>query len=360
MLFTHVIHSKESLKTYTWGLKKFMEFYKLKDYDGLASMDSKMLQIMVEDFVMSKKGEGLSRSGIRNHTCPLQVFCEQNDLDIKWKKINRLLPQQGKKSGGKPYTTEQIQKMLSFERDTRNKAMIHFISASGVRVGAISDLKLKHVIDFKEGCKLLTIYPDTKDEYNTFLTPEASNALDFYLEKRRNDKEYLTDDSPVFRTHYRLKMEKVKPMKRGSIIAVVNRVIRRARLRVGKSAKRYDTQIDHGFRKRWTTIVENTEGMKIISAEKMQGHHVKSVPMAEFYNLPSPDLLFAEYKKAIPELTIDDSARKQAELDKANVEKSELQNANKKLKSSLELNTIAMEKMVEMGFKMQKLQKNKR
>jgi hypothetical protein len=42
-----------------------MSFYKLKDYDSLAGMDSKMLQIMIEDFVMKKKSEGLS-SNIKN------------------------------------------------------------------------------------------------------------------------------------------------------------------------------------------------------------------------------------------------------------------------------------------------------
>ena len=65
LVFSNSIHSKETLRTYTWGLNKFMSFYKLKDYDSLAVMDSKILQIMIEDFVMKKKSEGLS-SNIKN------------------------------------------------------------------------------------------------------------------------------------------------------------------------------------------------------------------------------------------------------------------------------------------------------
>ena len=32
---------------------KFMKFYKLKDYDAIGGMQNKMLQVMIEDFVMS-------------------------------------------------------------------------------------------------------------------------------------------------------------------------------------------------------------------------------------------------------------------------------------------------------------------
>ena len=291
-----------------------MSFYKLKDYDGLAGMDSKMLQVMIEDFVMTKKSEGLSRAGILNYMAPLEVFCDCNDIEIKWKKIHRLFPQREKKSGGKPYTTDQITTMLEFETGIRNKALVNFIAASGVRVGAISPLNLEHVIDFKEGCKMIKVYDDSKDEYITFLTPEASEALEFYLTSRRKDGEYLTPKSPLFRTKYLFGSAKAKRMQKPAIIAVIDRVLRRSKLRVGSSKKRYDTQIDHGFRKRWNTIVKNTDGMKIFLAEKMMGHSI-TIPLDDTYNIPNEEKLFAEYRKAIPELTISSKARDQALLD---------------------------------------------
>ncbi|PIY88150.1 MAG: hypothetical protein COY74_09775 [Nitrosopumilales archaeon CG_4_10_14_0_8_um_filter_34_8] len=285
-----------------------MSFYKLKDYDSLAVMDSKMLQIMIEDFVMKKKSEGLSSNGIKNHLSPLELFCDANGLEIKWKKINRLLPEVGKRTGGKPYTTEHIALMLEFERVMRNKAIIHFLAATGVRVGAIQDIKLKHVIDFKEDCKMVTVYADTKDEYVTFLTPEASMILDIYLEKRKNDREYLNPESPLFRTTYQFGTAKAVAMKKTSVCGVINRGLERTGLRVTNTSKRYDIQIDHGFRKRWNTIVKNTDGMKIILAEKMMGHAI-TIPLDDTYNVPVFEKLFQEYKKAISELTIDESER---------------------------------------------------
>ena len=67
-----------------------MKFYKLKDYDALASMDVKMLQVMIEDFIMAKKSENLTKSGIKNYLNPLEVFTDTNDIMINWKKIRGL------------------------------------------------------------------------------------------------------------------------------------------------------------------------------------------------------------------------------------------------------------------------------
>ena len=148
-----------------------------------------------------------------------------------------------------------------------------------------------------------------------------------YLEKRKNDGEYLDKNSPLFRKSYQLGVQKALPMNDELVLRSIWYIIKKSGLRAGQEKKsgRYETQTNHGFRKRWTTIVENVEGVKVILAEKMMGHSIKSVPMAEIYNLPTTEMLFEEYKKAIPELIIDDSARKQVENNKLREEKSELE-----------------------------------
>ena len=47
--------------------------------------------------------------------------------------------------------------------------------------------------------------------------------------------------------------------------------------------------------------------------------------MAEIYNLPTTEMLFEEYKKAIPELIISDDERIRLENEKLKEEKSELE-----------------------------------
>ena len=58
LLFQNSIHSKETLRVYQYSLDKFLQYFKLRDYDSLATMNSKMLQEMVEDYVMEKKSQG--------------------------------------------------------------------------------------------------------------------------------------------------------------------------------------------------------------------------------------------------------------------------------------------------------------
>jgi len=325
LLFQNSIHSEETYRVYKYELDRFITHFKLRDYTALASMDAKMLQTMIEDYVMEKKSKGRSRSTIKTPLSALELFCDTNDLMINWKKIRRMLPPQKKKSGGKAYTTEQVRKILEFSPDLRNKAIIHFVAASGIRIGALPELQIRDINEMPGGCKSIIVYRGEKEEYVTFLTPEASKILDEYLERRTKDGEQLKPESPLFRTKYEIAIAKPKPLKKVSFQGVIDRALRRAGLRFGRDGSRRDVQLDHGFRKRWNTIIKSTDGMKMIHAEKMFSHSTPSIPLDETYTDFSIEQLFVEYKKAIPELTIDDSARKQAELDKTKKEKSELE-----------------------------------
>jgi len=315
LLFKNSIHSEETYRVYKYELDRFISYFKLRDYNSLVSMDAKMLQTMIEDYVMEKKSKGHSRSTIKTPLSALELFCDTNDLVLNWKKMRRLLPPQKKKSGSKAYTTEQVRKILEFTPDVRNKAIIHFVAASGVRIGALPELQIKSVREMPNGCKSIIVYPEETDEYVTFLTPEASKILDEYLARRQKDGEYLKPESPLFRSKYVIAIAKPKPLKKVSYQGIIDRALRRSGLRFGHDGSRRDIQLNHGFRKRWDTIIKSTDGMKLILAEKMFSHSTPSIPLDETYTDFSVEKLFEEYKKAIPELTVDDSERKQAELD---------------------------------------------
>lgn len=343
LLFQNSIHSKETLRVYQYSLDKFLKHYKLRDYDSLATMNSKMLQEMIEDYVMEQKSQGKARSTIKTPVSALELFCDANDLAINWKKINRLLPSQLKKSGSKAYSTEQIQKMIQSTTDLRNKAIIHFIASSGVRIGALPGLKIKHVRNMPLGCKAVVVYSGDVEEYVTFLTPEASKSLDDYLEKRKSDGEYLDPEHPLFRQTYAIGIAKPKHLARVSIQAIIDRVLRRAGLRFGRDGIRREIQLDHGFRKRWNTIVKTTDGVKIILAEKMFGHSTPTIPLDETYLDVSIEKLFVEFKKVIPELTIDESERLKIKTEQQSEKISELEEKSSRI-DDLERRLRIMEK----------------
>ena len=57
IIFNHVISSEATKKCYLNELKRFKEFYKIKDYDSLTTMEPKELQVKIEDYIMQRKGK---------------------------------------------------------------------------------------------------------------------------------------------------------------------------------------------------------------------------------------------------------------------------------------------------------------
>ena len=72
------------------------------------------------------------------------------------------------------YTIEEIRHLLEF-CDERAKALVLLLASTGIRIGAIPDLQLKHLKKIPEyNLYQITIYEGTKEEHFTFTTPEAA------------------------------------------------------------------------------------------------------------------------------------------------------------------------------------------
>lgn len=321
LLFQNYLNSKETIKQYTWYLKKFLDFYHLKDYDSLTKIEPSKLQTMIEDYIMDLK-KRYSPNSLPTFYYPLQTFFDANDVELKWKKIKRLLPKKVKLSGEEAYTTYDIKKMLDFALTTRNRALIHFLSSTGVRVGAIPELCLKHLTEMPMGCKSVLIYDDSTEEYNAFLTPESSLSLDSYFKERQKDGERLTPSSPVFRDKYQIGIQKAKPMTIQGVQGVIGRCAKQGGLREDKKGVRFSKQLDHSFRKRFNTILKLNKEVNPNIIEKMMGH---KKGLDGVYLKPTKEEMFEEFKKGMADLTIDDSERVKAENTKLLKEKSELE-----------------------------------
>jgi len=254
--------------------------------------------MLIEDYVINLK-EKISPNSIPTRYWPIQAFFEINDVMINWKKIRRLFPARVKKSGHEPWTTKDIQKMLEVATDVRSRALIHLVASTGVRIGAIQEMKLKHIEDMPLGCKSVLVYPDDPEEYHTFLTPEASSILDRYIRKRKFDGEQLTPESPVFRKMYKIGKAKAIQLGERGMSVIIQRLIKKAGLRSleNKSGLRYNIQQDHGFRKRFNTIMKLNNSINHNMVEKMMGH---KRGLDGVYLTPTVEELFNEFKKAIP------------------------------------------------------------
>ena len=322
LLFEQAIKSEATKKAYQYQLNKFRTWAKIKNYDGLLQAPQKQIQEMLEDYVMYLK-KTVSANSIPIYFAPIELFYVMNDVNLNFKKIRKLFPDKVKKGNGRGYTRDEIQDILQNCKTFRSKALVHLFASSGVRLGAIPGMQLRHMSKIEDSYCIL-IYEGDKEEDFVFTTPEATKMLDLYLDERKNDGEYLNADSPLFRIVYRLGIEKPKPCTDDDLTHVMGRLVSTIkRKRTGKT-KRFDVAKNHGFRKFFATVIKNTDGINPTMTEKLI-NHIGIVQLDGSYYKPTKEQMFESYKKAIPELTIDNSERLQVKNEKLEKEKSELE-----------------------------------
>lgn len=304
-LFLESCRSEHTKKQYQYYLDKFMESAKVqpKDYAALLKIKPADLQDLIADWIIKLK-KTKKPNTVQPMLFGVKSFFEANDIDLKWAKLQRLLPEKTKPSGRGAYTLDHIRTMLAVTNDLRTRALILFLASSGVRIGAIPDMKVKHLKEFDD-CFRIIGYDDTNKEYLTFITPEARRALIQYFNKRHQDGEQIGSESPLFTTvSGGAKGYIARPAGRATLQEIVRRTLIRAGLRQNKKGNRYDIQIDHGFRKFFNTQVKETPGIVLSYGEMLLGHAV-SIPLDNNYLEGNENKLFKEYQKVIPRLTID-------------------------------------------------------
>ncbi len=183
MRFDGAIKATETRRKYIFYLNKFLEFAKIKEADGLLQLKDRYLETIIEDYVLHIR-KTASPNSIPTMFAPIELFFVMNDKNLNFKRIRKLFPQTVKKAGFEAWTTDQVKRIFDVASTLRNKALVLFLCSTGCRVGAIPGLKVKHVANISYGCKSVLFYEGEKEEYSGFLTPEASKALDEYIEKK--------------------------------------------------------------------------------------------------------------------------------------------------------------------------------
>jgi len=342
LLFEQGVKSPRTLIGYRDHLNRFLKFVKIKDFDSLISMPPKQLQDLIVDYVMHLK-KTVSPNSVATMVTGVKHFFVMNQVLLNWDYIQKLYPAKIKSQGYKAWETDDIKKMLNATKSLRNQAVIHFMASTGCRIGAFDGLKIEHLADMGEGCKGVLIYAGDKEEYWSFLTPEASKALEGYFEQRKIDGERIDKDSPVFRHTYQIGIEKVKALSANAVKNMMFRLINsHSNIQRKKVDKNYDVQIDHGFRKRFNTIMKLENSVNANIAEKILGHRNG---LDGVYLTPTKEQCFNEFKKAILNLTVSDEERlkadnikKQKKLDELESFKIRQDRMQEQLNSFAELN----------------------
>jgi hypothetical protein len=282
-----------------------------------SSWAQESLMSFIEFQKRAKRGE-ISESTITNYYKATKLFCVMNDLVLNWKKISRGLPSGRRASNDRAPTIEEIQKLVEYP-DRRIKPIIFTMCSSGIRIGAWDYLQWKHVKPIKNAlgevvAAKLVVYPGDDEEYYTFITPEAFESLNDWMNFRASYGEKVSGESwlmgdtwQMTNIDYGAKLGLAtypKRLKSSGIKRLIERALWEQGLRhpLSSGTKRHEWKAAHGFRKFYKTRTEQV--MRPINVEITMGH---DIGVSASYYKPTEQEVLQDYLKAIDMLTINTS-----------------------------------------------------
>lgn len=332
-LFIESCRAEKTKEAYASSLKAFMLFRNILDVEALVTEEPKRAQQQIIDFLMVLKEKGLSWQTRVIRAAALKHFYEMNDVVLNWKKINRFIGEKSRTVRDRAYTLEEVRKMIE-KCDERKRVMILLLASTGMRIGALPGLKLKHLKETQYSVYQITIYEGTSNEYVTFCTPECARAIREYFEFRTRCGEKLTSDSPVIREQFprndQFRAVRGRHVSQSTIMNTIKGILQDAGLRStspslegGKTRKRNEVMQIHGLRKFYDTATTQA-GVHPLYVEMLLGHdiHLKG----SYFKPSVRDLLEGNdkmlgYIAAIDALTISDEERLKLEVVKLEKDK---------------------------------------
>jgi len=312
VIFVNAIKSEKTRKGYVRDLNEFLKFTKVADYNTLAKLGIDTIQEFLEDYVLFLKKQNLS--SIRTRLGGPELFFDMNKKLYYKKILHKLLPSDDNiASGNTAFTNDDILKLLSNTFKPRTKFIIHFLASTGIRPGAFSDppLQIKH-LEKIEDCYSVQIYDGSRENYYAFLTPECVESMNQYFTSRKLNGEKLTKESYIFHTYDTEKKQNDFLSGEGARMILKNLIKKAGISRDKINSKNYDKAAIYGFRKRFYTTLKLNNEINNNVIEKLLGH---KRGLEGTYLTPTRNQSFIEFKKGIPELTIDPTKRQGIELE---------------------------------------------
>jgi integrase/recombinase XerD len=324
-IFKLSISNERTWDTYSKSLNSFCQYANLS-YDEIVKLPIEELQTRLEDWVMSMSERGRKRTGVTRELAAVEKFLDMNRRLYHKKALHGMIKdnQSDTQSGQIPFTREEIKSMLESTTKLRTKALVHFFASSGARPLVLEDpvLRMKHLVDMGENCIAIRCYDNSKSGYDqnskhgywVFLIPEACKAIKDYHNSRKLNGEFLDPETPIFGANGQ-KNDYLTVKAMYQILVDLYKVAGIKREKVGD---RYDKAIIYGFRKRFNTILKLGNSVNSNIAEKLMAH---TRGLDGVYLTPTRDECFTEFKKAIWELTINDSERNKLTITNLQTEK---------------------------------------
>ncbi len=281
--------SENTKKTYLKGIAKFVEYRQIKDLDSFVEevRQKQNQNEVVKDFAVYLASKNLAPKSIAAWVSSLKKFFSANNL-----KVDVEIPLRIFNVHEDVLPSKEDLKKIVLEVDLRMKVIITMLASSGMRIGELHKLKVGD-IDFSKDIPTIRIRGIGAKERKsriTFISIEARNFLEEYLNRRKSLGEELNENSPV------IAREDGKPMSYQNIQYLLEGVFRKYSKKVGK---RY-TLHAHCLRK-WFKTQLISAGVPAPIVDRLIGH---ARYLSQEYELYTEDQLREWYSKGMHAVTI--------------------------------------------------------
>lgn len=311
--------SESSVEGYIVGVSHFVK------YLGFSEPEIALQKMLSEEINATAKADEFIDFSLKKYAhktvrfllSGVKKWLELNGVKVDWGKIEMPTSTEGQETDRAP-SKEEIKLLLNHAKSARDRAAILVLASSGLRIGTFVTLKI--------GDADLTTYPDVgmlKVEkrrgrkftskrkgaggrfFFTFITPEAKKALQEYIEERKRTGEKLDAESPLIGDAWNHgTFPEVQDLQRSWY-----RLLERSGL--AQRGKKWHTFHLHTLRKYFRS---NCVGVDPSYREFWMGH--KGGYLDESYFRAEEHLHVAEYRKAIPHLTVQATATDEKSLRK--------------------------------------------
>ena len=324
--------SKQTVKSYLQAMQAYTEFTKMSTEELITEAENeavsraltrhRKLKGYLIGYRKSLQDSGLADLTVRARMAGVKSFYESFEI---------VLPKlQGERRKAKTLTDnntipskEDLQECLG-ECDVLEKAVLLVGASSGLASNEVRNLKLK---DYKKGldesgvCTLPLIRQKTGVEFITFLSSEATKAVNKYLEdrdleiktegiKRKNqvEKQKTTDDSYLFilrsipDDYLISRDEELRKMTENAILKLYRNISRKAKKNTKEGS--YNVIRSHTMRKYFNSAMLNA-GADSFYVEFFMGHALDDTQSAYFRAIP--EKMKQIYLKYVPYLIVEKS-----------------------------------------------------
>ncbi len=342
--FVYALKSKDVKRQYPVMLTRFLNFIDEKDetleekclslykfaiqIENRKSLEYQLMRYIGFQEERIKRKE-ISSGTLRNYVKAIKLFFTMNDILVNWDKIKMGMPTVNQTSNDRIPEILEINRLLDYN-DIRIKPIVLIMLSSGIRVGAWDWLKWKHVIPIeREGVLVaakIVVYAGEPEQYFSFITPEAYQALKSYIGFRELHGEKISGESWLIRdqwqkinkTHgHRIGLAgKPKKLDAEGIRRLLYDSWKVQGVITNKNSdseeKHHPFKSSHGFRKFFETHCEMV--MKSEDAEILMGHGSSRRGLKANYYRPKENHLLDQYLKVVNSLTINEENKLKSKI----------------------------------------------